>query len=262
MIRKPLGCLFKIIFALLLLIVAVGVVSVLLVEHFAVDVAAKILNQKTGFSLSGGKQEISILSGSGDVQDVIVANPDRFDAKDFLHFDELKVVVEPTSLLGKRPVIDELLIDVDSFAMVRNKDGSLNLTALADGLTGGTAGASAPSGGPKTPIPPFTIKSFTLRIKSAKFYDFQHSDGKPEVVTLNYERTFTDINESNYAQVAVAIGADLSTKGYAFLANALKDELLDPATYLDAAKSVGGMVINGVGSAAKGAGSALRSIIP
>jgi hypothetical protein len=227
-----------------------------------VEIAAKILNQKTGFSLSGGKQDISLLSGSGDVQDVLVANPDRFDAKDFLQFNELKVVVEPASLLGKRPVIDELLIDADSFAMVRNKDGSLNLTALADGLTGGAAGASAPSGGPQTPIPPFTIKSFTVRIKSAKFFDFQHGDGKPKVVNLNYERTFTDINETNYAQVAVQIGADLSSNGYAFLADALKNELLDPATYLNAAKSVGGMVINGVGSAAKGAGSALRSIIP
>ncbi len=257
MIRKPLGCLFKILFSLLLLMVAVGVVSVLVVDHFAVDIAAKILNQKTGFSLSTGKQDISALSCAGDLQDVLVTNPDRFAARDFLHFNELKLVTEPASVLSKRIVIDELVVDLDSFAMVRNKDGSLNLMALKDSLMGGTT-----ADGKSMPIPPFTIKKFTLRIKSAKLLDFQHGNGKPQVTNMDYQNTFTDVNETNYTKVAVQIGADLSAKGYGFLEDALKNELLDPNTYLDAAKGLGGVVINGVGSAAKGAGSVLRSILP
>jgi hypothetical protein len=54
----------------------------------------------------------------------------------------------------------------------------------------------------------------------------------------------------------------LSAKGFAFLTDALKNELLDPSTYLDAARGLGGVVIDGVGSAAKGAGGMLRSILP
>jgi hypothetical protein len=258
MIRKPLGCLFKIIFTLILLLVLIGVVSVLAVDHFAVVAASKILNQKTGFSLYAGKQDISALSGAADLQDVQVTNPDRFPAKDFLHFNELKVATEPTSILNKRIVIDEVVVDLDTFAMVRNKDGTLNLLALKDGLMGGSASSS----GSKLPIPNFTVKKLTLRIKSAELLDFAHSDGQPQVTPINYDRTFTDVDETNYTKVAVQVGADLSTKGFAFLTDALKNELLDPSTYLDAAKGLGGAVVSGVGSAAKGVGNALKSILP
>jgi len=259
MIKKPLGCLFKLIFTLFLLLVVFTVVSVLVVDHYAIDIVSKILNQKTGFSLSAGKQEISALSGAGALGDVFITNPDRFAAKDFLHFNELKLVTEPTSVLGKRIIIDEFVIDLDSFAMVRDKDGSLNLMALKDGLVGG--GASSASG-KSMPIPPFTIKSFTLRIKSAKLLDFQHGSGKPQVVNMDYERTFTNINETNFNIVAVQIGADLSSKGYAYLADALKNELLDPSTYLNAVQDLGGAVLHGVGTATKGLGNPLKSILP
>jgi len=260
MIRKPLGCLFKILFSLFLLFVVFGVVSVLVADHFAVDIASKILNQKTGFSLYASKQDISSFSGAGDLQDVQVSNPDRFAAKDFLHFNELKIVTDPASIIHRRIIIDEMVVDLDSFAMVRNQDGSLNLMALKDGLMGGSATSS--TSGKSIPIPPFTIKKFTLRIKSAKLLDFQHGDGKPQITNMDYERTFTDINETNYNTVAVQIGADLSAKGFAFLTDALKNELLDPSTYLDAERGLGGVVIDGVGSAAKGAGGMLRSILP
>jgi len=259
MIKKPLGCLFKIIFALVLLLIVFGVVGVLVVDHYAVDIASKILKQKTGFTMSSGQQNISALSGAAALGDVLVNNPDRFAAKDFLHFNELKLVTEPTSILGKRIIIDEVVVDLDSFAMVRNKDGSLNLMVLKDGLSGG-APASTPS--KPMPIPAFTVKKFTLRIKSAKLLDFQHGDGKPQVTNMNYERTFTDIDETNYNTVAVQIGSDLSAKGFAFLTDALKNELLDPGTYLDAAKGLSGTVLNGVGSAAKGLGTALKGILP
>jgi hypothetical protein len=132
--------------------------------------------------------------------------------------------------------------------------------ALKDGVMGGGAAASTP--GKSSSIPAFTVKKFTLRIKSAKLLDFQHGDGKPQITNMNYERTFTDINETNYNKVAVQIGLDLSANGFAFLSDALKNELLDPSTYLDAAKGLTGALLNGVGSAAKGVGTALKGIVP
>jgi hypothetical protein len=111
-------------------------------------------------------------------------------------------------------------------------------------------------------IPPFTVHSLTLKVKSVKLVDFHSNGGKPQVVDVNYSRTFTDVDETNYTKVAVQIGLDLKGAGFSFLADALANELLDPGTYLDAAKGVGGAVINGAGAVLNGAGSLLKKIIP
>jgi hypothetical protein len=249
-IKKPLGCAFSLLVCLFLLLLVVGIVSVVVVDHFAVNIVAHELQQRTGFTLTAGQQDISALSGAVDLHDLEVTNPDRFAARDFLKFNEIKIKAEPTSPLHKRVIVDEIVVDLDSFAMVYNKDGSLNLMALKDGLMG------------SAPAAPFTVHSFTLKIKSVKLIDFKSNGGKPQIMNVNYSRTFTDVDETNYPTVAVQIGLDLKSAGFSFLANALANELLDPGTYFDAAKGLSGAVINDAGSLINGAGSLLKKVVP
>ncbi len=263
-IKKPLGCAFTILAGLFLLLLVLGIVGVVIVDHFAVSIAAHELQQRTGFTLTAGQQDISALSGAVDLHDLEITNPDRFAAKDFLKFNEIKIKAEPTSLLHKRIIVDEVVVDLDSFAMVRNKDGSLNLLALKDGLMGPAPATPAATGTKSSSpaIPPFTVHSFTLKIKSVKLIDFKSNGGKPQIVNVNYSRTFTDVDETNYTTAAVQIGLDLKGAGFSFLADALANELLDPTTYLDAAKGIGGAVLNGAGTLLNGTGSLLKKIVP
>jgi uncharacterized protein involved in outer membrane biogenesis len=261
LVKKPLGCAFTILASLFLLVLVIVIVSVIVVDHFAVNIAAHELQQRSGFTLTAGQQDIGLLTGEADLHDLEITNPDRFAAKDFLKINEIAVNVEPLSVLHKRIIVDKFVVDIDSFAMVRNKDGSLNLTALKDGLLG----AAPITTGTKTSgnaVPPFTIHSFTLKIKTVKRFDFNSNNGKPQIIEVNYSQTFKDVDETNYPAVAVQIGADLKREGYSSFENALKDELLDPATYFDAMKSIGGEVLDDAGAVLNGAGALFKKIIP
>lgn len=267
-IKKPIGCILTIIVACFLMVLVLGVVTVIVVDYFAVDIAAHELHQRSGFTMTVEKQDIGVLSGSADLQGLKVENPERFAAKDFVRFNELKAKVEVAPLLKRQIIVDEIVVDLDSLAVVQNKDGEYNFAALQSSLLGGGAAGTGTKSSPMS-IPPFTIKKFTLKIHQAKYFNFKTGDGKPTLYNLNYERTFENVSEKNLTSVEVAIGTDLSGKGFGIFLDVLKDKLLDPDTYLDAVKGIGGLagdaagaVLNGVGNAAKGVGDTLKKLIP
>lgn len=267
-IKKPIGCILTLVVGLFLILLVLGVVGGLIVDHFALDIAAHEIHQRSGFVLTAEKQNINVFAGSADVQGLKLENPERFAAKDFVRFNELKGSVEIGALLKRQIVVDEVVVDLDTLAVVQDKDGEYNFAALQKSLLGG----GAATGGGKASglsIPPFTIKKFTLRIHQAKYFNFKTGDGTPKIYDVNYDRTFTDVNEKNLTSVEVAIGTDLAGHGFSVFLDVLKDQVLDPDTYLNAVKGIGnlagnaaGAVLDGVGNAAKGAGDLLKKIIP
>ncbi len=270
-IKKPIGCILSLVVSLFLMFLVLGVVAVLTVDYFAVDIAAGVLHEKTGFTMTVQKHDIGVLSGSADLQGLQITNPERFTQKDFVSFNELKAKVEVGSLSSNRIVIDDIVVDLDNLSIVQDKDGEYNFEALQKSLEGSAAAAAAPSGAKSAgaSIPPFTIKSLTLKIHTAKYYNFKTGDGTPKVYDVSYDHTFTNVNETNLTTVEVAIGQDLAGKGFSVFLDVLKDKILDPDTYLNAAKGVGGLVgnaagavMNGVGDAAKGASDLLKKVIP
>ena len=269
-IKKPLGCLLSIVVCLLLLLLVLVVVGSLVVDYFAINIAGHELKQRSGFTLTAGAQDIGVLHGKFDVHDLEVQNPDRFAARDFLKFNEIKTEVEVSTLLSQRIVVDEVIVDLDSLAIVQDKDGDYNFAALQNSLMGAAAAPADTTIQSKTPaIPPFTIKKLTLSMHTAKYFNFMTGEGKPALYNLGYTRTFTDVTEKNFLSVELAIGRDLDHLGYGVFTEILKDKILDPDTYLEAAKGVGnlvghaaGAVLNGAGKVLDGADSLLKKVTP
>ncbi len=261
-INKPLGCLLSIFVSLLLLVVVLVVVSSLVVDYFAVNIAGHELKQRSGFTLTAGSQDIGVLHGYFDVKDLEVTNPERFAARDFIKFNEIKTSIEVSTILSKRIVVDEILVDLDSLAIVQNKDGEFNLAALQNSLMSGGGPTDTTKKSSASAIPPFTIKKLTLSIHSAKYFNFNGGDGKPGIYNLGYTRTFTDVNETNLLSMEAAIGQDLRSKGYGIFTDILKEKILDPETYLGAVKGIGSLVGGAAGEIFDDAGSVLKKIIP
>jgi hypothetical protein len=244
LIKKPLGCILSLFIGLVMLVLVLGVVGVLLVDHYAVDIASRVLEQRTGFTMSVGQQDINAFGGSADLQNLQISNPDRFPSKEFMTLKEFKVKVDPASLLGKRIVVDEVLVDVDSATLVENKDGDINLLVLKDSLlSGGNAPAAGSSASSGPAIPPFLVKSFTLRINTIKFLD--GSSGTISTVTqsVNYERTFTNVTEADVNTISSEVATDLSARGAAFVSQIAISK-----------------TVQGVSNAIKGIGNALKSV--
>jgi hypothetical protein len=257
LIKKPLGCLLSLLVGLLLLVVMIGVVGVLLADHFVVDIATHELQQRTGFGVTVGQQEVGLVHGLVDVHDIQITNPSRFASPDFLKLNELKLKLDPGSLRGPRLLVDEVVVDLDSLAIVQDKDGEFNFEAIQKALT--SAPVTAPAVGPKTTdatTPPFTIKQLTIRLKTTEFFDFQSGDGQPKTITVNYEQTFNNVTEANLLQVEATIGTALADKGFGSLTDALKKA--DPAAYLKTVQDLGGAVLD---QAVPGAENLLKSIV-
>ncbi len=255
-IKKPLGCIFSLIIGFFLLVIVCGVVGVIVADHFAVGIAGKILQERSGFTMSVAKQDISILSGAVDLQGLKIENPDRFAAKDFVSLNEVKAKVEVMPLLKKQIVVDEIVVDLDCLSVVENKDGEYNFVALQKSLmppkTGTEATAANKAAGPS--IPPFTIKKLTIRVHTAKYFDFASGDGKPRVYNLNYDKTFTDVTDQNLFAVEKQVGEDLAAQGFNVFLDVLTSKMLNYVG--DAA----GAVMNGAGSVVKGIGNALKNL--
>jgi len=277
LITKPIGCLFSLLFSLVILVVLVAVGCVLVVDHYAADIAGTFLKEKTGFELSYAKQEVTLFGGLVDFQGLRLTNSSEFPVPDFVEFNEFKAAVEPRSLLADRIVVDEVVVDLKNVTIVKKADGTYNAKAFADALKAAipanqsAAAQQKPGASGSSKVPPFIIKTLTVKIGTVDYCDYSSGSGSPKVYNINYSRTFTDVTDVK--TVATAMAKDFAGFGMTFMADMIVSTLTNFNTYLDLANGVlngagqvGGKVLDVgqgvVNGAAKGAGGLLKSINP
>lgn len=277
LITKPIGCLFSLLFSLVILVVLLAVGSVLVVDHYAADLAGAIVKEKTGFGLTYATQEVNLFKGQVDFQGLKLTNANAFPVPDFVEFNEFKTAVEPRSLLGDRIVVEEVVVDLKNVTIVKTADGTYNAKAFADALKAAipaTQSASAqakPGASGSSKVPPFIIKTLTVKISTVNYCDYSSGSGSPRVYHINYSRTFTDVTDIK--SVAMAMAQDFAGFGMTFMADMIVSTLTNFNTYLDLANDIfkgagqiGGKVLDVgqgvINGAAKGAGGLLKSVNP
>ena len=277
LITKPIGCLFSLFFSLVVVVAVVVVGSVMLVDHYAADIAGSFLKAKTGFGLTYATQDVTLFKGLVDFQGLKLTNSNQFPVPDFVEINEFKTAVEPRSLLADRIVVDEVVVDLKSVTIVKTADGMYNAKAFADALKAAipaSQSASAqqkPGASGSSKVPPFIIKTLTVKIGTVNYCDYSSGSGSPKVYHINYSRTFTDVTDVK--SVAIAMAKDFEGFGMEFMANMIVSTLTNFNTYLDLANGVlngagqvGGKVLDMgqgvINGAAKGTGGLLKSINP
>ncbi len=250
-------------FGLLVLGLMAAVVGLMLLNNYASDIVSVAVKKQTGFPVSVGQQVVSLWSGAVDFRNLQIMNPSHFADPSFLHFNEFKTKVDLWSLTGNRIVINELVLDLDSITVVQPKGGNvsqMNVSEFVAGLSGDSAGAAPGQAAARTP-PPFIIKKLTIKIGTVKYLDLAKSATQPQVYSLNYNRTFTDVTDVNALRVALA--KDFAAEGMFFLARGFVQSLLDSKTYGDAALTIfktGGQLLDAGQKIIQGMGGALNGI--
>jgi hypothetical protein len=129
------------------------------------------------------------------------------------------------------------------------------------------AAQQQPGASGSSKVPPFLIKSLTIKIGTVQYCDYSSGSGTPKVYNINYSRTFTDVTNLN--ALALALGKDFAGMGMEFMANMIVSSLTNLNTYVDLANGVlngagqvGGQILNVGQGAAKGAGSLINKINP
>lgn len=130
---------------LAVLIIAIGVVTAKLdtiVEHGVETVGPKLTKTSIGLD----KVAIGLLSGSGEVDGLVVGTPEGFNAEYTMKVAHTHLALKPASLLSDKIVIDKIVIESPEIIL----EGGLkdnNLTALQKNVTAaaGGGGAAAPA---------------------------------------------------------------------------------------------------------------------
>ena len=162
----------------LLKIVAVlallGVIALVAIGFFLGPIVKKTVNtvgpKVTGTRVELDAAKVMPLTGGAELAGLFVGNPEGWTGDKAFYLGNVRVRMQPASLLGDALKVDEVFIDAPEFVYERRLLGGSNIDALLKQIETNMGGAStpAPSGEPAAEEPAgapmkFMVKSFVLQ---------------------------------------------------------------------------------------------------
>src|SRR6266581_3567171 len=112
----------------LLLWAGVGIAGLIVVLVLARNVIARKsvelgAERVTGFPLTIGAVNVGLFNGQLDVTDLKLMNPPGFEERQFVDLKKLHVDYRLGSMLAMAPHINDMLVNIDHLAVVKNAKG-------------------------------------------------------------------------------------------------------------------------------------------
>lgn len=155
------------------------------------------LRRLTGFDVAIETLMVNPFTGTIRARGLVVNNPPTFPRPEFLQVREFEAEADLVSLFTRRPVVDQLKLDIGLLALVKRANGRTNLEVFRGYLD------APPS--PDRPMPAkperSTGRAFTIRRLSVRFDRLvlaDYSGAKPVVndYPVKLDRTFTNVTDS------------------------------------------------------------------
>lgn len=277
--KKPLGCLVTLVVAGLLFTVLLSVIGIWFAgSDFPIKAAGKFVNDKSGGNLVVAENDSNFFAGRLHWKGFEITNPTRFVDKRFIKLNEIKGVVQISSLASDTIVVPEVTVDIGGIAIVGTDDwkNDNNVFDFKKAFAGEPAKEGEkpvePKPGEKKPDEPaqegpkkhFRIGKLILRLDRISVLSHATTKGEqPRVIVddsahLNWE--FTDITDENIEKkVYAVVQKDVLNLGkFAVIAGLnlvsaeaqkYAEDLTKGAT--EAVNKVSGQVVKGVDDAAK-----------
>lgn len=116
-----------------------------------------------------GAVKLSPFSGSGELSQFVIGNPEGYKTPSAFQFGNVKLAVQPSSVFSDVVVIDEINIQAPEINFEGSLDGANNLSKLLDNLKSNSSPATQKPAGEKVPAPAgekkekkFIVKKFVL----------------------------------------------------------------------------------------------------
>ncbi len=130
------------------ILVALAVVAVIAIGFFIGPIVTKTVNtvapRITGTSVELASTDISLLTGGGTLKGLVVGNPEGWKAEKAFSLSEVRLKLQPSSLLGEAIVIDEVFIDGPEFVYESNLRSS-NIAVLQKQIQDNLAKLTGPA---------------------------------------------------------------------------------------------------------------------
>lgn len=200
--------------------------------------ATNYISKKTHYGVQIQSLHTDLKYGILELHGVKLTNPEGFPEPRFIHLNEVKIHIDWSSVLSNKIVFDEIVLDIDELAGVRNKQGATNIQNFADAFQGTSIKKDSKKESSKKAIASreFLIHRLFFRLGEITIADYK--DGKEEVLShhVGISRVFNNV--SHYSQVLMPLVGDLSAFATTFIVDSLLKSTLDPKAYVDVVPKV------------------------
>jgi uncharacterized protein involved in outer membrane biogenesis len=211
--------------ALRVLLIAVVILCIVLATGnlWVPRAVEMVLQRASGFPVAIGSSKGSLFKGRVDFRDCAVKNPSPpFKDEKFIAFNRLTGDVALTSLWRKTVVIEELTVDIDTVATVKNADGTDNYVLFGRKIHSLFAEDPDESDGGGTSNPGkardgrgVLVKKLTLAIGTLRIVD--EGRGTARDYAIGYRREFTNVDD--LSKLRKQLIGDLAKHGISILAD-------------------------------------------
>lgn len=273
--RKPIGCLVTLLLGTSLFVVLLAIFGLWFAgSNFAVGIGSNFVNQKSGGNLTVGENHTNLFAGRVHYKNLQVTNPSRFNDKEFVTINELKAVVDLSSLPGEVKHAKEVILDIGCVSLVGSEKwmSDNNAFDFKKAFAGDPATEKpVEPTEPKKESAPVRFKIDKLVIKLDRLRAISHATTPgqaPRVVfdkEVNLNWTFEDVTDANltskvypvilsslkqFGSIGLAIGGSIITDA---TGNLLETGTNIVTGTVGAATDVATGTINAVGKGVSGA---------
>lgn len=206
------------------LVIAIGIVAGLLVLSFTKDVVVKISVEKgveaiTGLPLNIKSFRVSIIKTLVGIKDLRLFNPKGYEDKIMLDMPEIYVHYDLPAIFKGKIHLKEMRINMKEFAVVKNRNGGLNLDSLKAVRARKEGGASTSEEKEISKAPEIQIDSLKLKIGKVMYKDYSRG-GSPLVkeFNVNLDEQYENITDP-HALVSLIVVKSLMNTTIAGLAD-------------------------------------------
>ncbi|MBI1336538.1 MAG: hypothetical protein GC164_06210 [Phycisphaera sp.] len=193
--------LVRIVLALVLLILVVGIVAYIYVDHIAKVGIEKGATYALGVDTTVGNVKIGLTSGQFAVNKLNIDNPAGFDAGDhFLNLDKAELNLPLSSLTKEKIVIPSL--ELSGIDMVLEKKGdSANYKVLMDNLKKLETGEKPAKPDPNKKSKQFVVENIVIKDVNVHAYLVQIGSAKPRPVDVHIDEILVKYDSEKGADI-------------------------------------------------------------
>ena len=186
----------------------------------------RLIEKRTSFGADIREFDLKLLSGTMDIHDSALNNPDSFSDSSFLDLNRFKFKLAPSSFIAnKRLIIEDLSIHIDTLTYVINEGQESNLAVFIETLNE----TSEEKDGEETLLQvgswQLYIKSLVLRLDKVVVSDFSGIRSRKQEVETDISLNLSNISETT--EIVEPLIEELSRFGLSEVAEALANSLIE-----------------------------------
>jgi uncharacterized protein involved in outer membrane biogenesis len=156
---------------------------------FLPGIVERELRSATGFDIRVTVLKVDPFTGRVVVMGLKAQNPASFPTPEFIDLRELRADVNIFSwLFSERVVINELDVDTERIALIRQHDGKSNAGEFMAAFTAADAGSRAVSK-PKQ----YLVRKLRIRLEELQVADYTGMSTDKKVYKVNIDHTYTNV---------------------------------------------------------------------